>query len=440
MNPTRTDFEEIARKSAPPSRLSADGVYAEAFRRQRNRTTAWVAGGVTALLLAAGTGGAVLNRSAPAPAGPSTSPSTPATGAARAEPQGPVVRVEASDAEHLYATVNDCTGRCRLKLIGTDDGGRTWTVRQDDFGNGDFTVPVPGVLFRAVGTINDKYDGQAANGPKTYYAYQMSSDGGRTWRGMQESAQAVAEMSAGGWLDRPCWSADDPCLFKAFDPVNAKIAPLKNQPPIDGEVAYVPTAAGLWVAGTHKQSERAAVAVSHDRGRTWTTREFGDAQPTQRPSVVAFTADGVTGYVIVQETHLDLDRNDRATATATAQPNTTTGLVQRTADGGQTWQEVDLGHTLPVQYTIFNGDGFVAGDGTHVVFVRGDGPVQWVSGKDGTYQPGRPAGLGEKLTSNGGHPIVITVAKGLYLAFDSNAAYRSADGRTFTRIPVDVPR
>jgi hypothetical protein len=416
MTKLRTRFEDLAGTSGPPTRLSADAVYIAAHRRRRRRQTTWTATGVLAGALALGVGLQMLR---PAPEAPQ--PAQP-TG-------GPVVSVAATDAQHLYAGVRTCPDDgCKIQLIGSDDGGRTWTVRQDDFGDGQVDAPAPGVL---VHTTESEGDPSARTGPKIVYTYHVSTDGGRTWRDLQAVGEAVAAVPANGWVQCSQTTLEQACQLLAADPATGRLAPLAGQPPLSiGLTAAAPGSPGTWITGQALTTDfRVAVALSHDRGRTWSLRTFG---PASEENVAVSTVDGMTAYVVVS-------RVQSATEpAATAAGNTLE--VLRTTDGGQTWASTDSGRSLPSVFGyIQQGDSYVSADGSHLVLSRDNDRQQWYVSNDSgaTYRAGTPAGLGDHLTVSGMRPPVQTTVPGVYLAFDDRAAYTSADGLHWTRVAIE---
>ncbi|WP_432824758.1 hypothetical protein [Dactylosporangium sp. CA-092794] len=420
MSGLRTLFEELAGADGPPTRLRADEVYGAARRRLRRRQAAWTVTGVVAGGLALGLG---LQGLRPVPAVPE--PVQTGGGA------GPVVSVAATDAEHLYAGVRTCGGDdCPARLIGSDDGGRTWTVRQEDFGDGEVDAPAPGVLLHTTESMGDP---SGATGPKLIRHHHVSTDGGRTWRELQRVADPVAAVPGNGWLQCAPTSLDTPCKLLAVDPQTARMAPLSAQPGLDVNATdAAPASSGPWVIGI-SDTHQYALALTRDRGRTWSVHAFDEAGAVQ---VTAASADGVTAYAIVSK------RTDTAEPGATAAPGPAAAVL-RTTDGGATWQAVDPGHTLPSGTGYYmDGDAYLAADGSHVVLLRSDDRQRWfVSGDRGaTYREARPSGLGEHITLSGQRPPVQTAVPGVYLAFDDRAAYRSTDGLSWTRIPIEPVR
>ncbi|GAA3292144.1 hypothetical protein Dvina_14155 [Dactylosporangium vinaceum] len=379
MSRMRAGFEQVAGQAAPPTRLSADGVYAEALRRRRANRTRLGAG--VATLLAAGVGLSLLTGGVPAP----WPVGQPGAGGR------PLLSVMAGDAEHLFVTVEGCPGpafepdHCGPGLFGSDDGGRTWTERQDVV-IGQVSVPVPGVVF-----WQHPQEGSS-----------ISQDGGLTWRDIQPMHPAIAEVPHNGWVTADCPASPSACRLVAYDPASFTSFPLGAGPALIGlKILPVPAESGIWITGRERLGEhRPVVAVSRDRGRRWAVHTFTDAgDPTY--GVTAASTDGVTGYAMLGP------------------------QAYRTIDAGDTWQRTDRLDTLPDP----TGESFVAADGSHVVPT---GPGSWYSSRDGNdYQLTRLDGV---------RPPVHVIAPGLYVASDRTAVHRSTDGLHWTRIPVTIPR
>jgi hypothetical protein len=437
VNRLRARLEDVADTAAPPSRLTADAVYTAAWRRRYRRTRAWTVGGIAIVALVVALS---VNASRP----PATDPTTPhpdpaltADGWPADTHDGTVISAAATDADHLYAGINACPvdadGRhCTARLVGSDDAGRTWTVRQSDFGDGEVAAPAPGVLLQTIGSVNDQYDGSSSSGSKMVWQPRISTDGGRTWTDVKAVTQPVAQVPAGGWIQCAPGTIDEPCTLLAFDPVTAHSAPLSVQPALDVDLpADVPTSAGLWVTGHERgPDQRPAVAVSLDHGRTWSVHVFGSGEAgfpalgpfdTAEPSSV----DGVTGYTII------------------AVAGVTSGLTQfvyRTVDGGATWHRVNAAQTLPAGN--YPGGSYVAADGTHVVLASFGPPQRWYTSGDkgATYRQTTLTGLADDLQPSGLRPPILVTAPGVYLASDTSALYRSTDGLHWTRTVIRPPR
>jgi hypothetical protein len=443
MNRLYERFEEMADTAAPPSRLSADEVYAAAWRRRRWRRTGWATAAVAAVAVG-GIGLTMLQPRADNPAGSGPLPSQTAQGWPADTQDGTVISAAATDSSHLFAAINACTVKdgerqCVAQLVGSDDGGRTWTVRQADIGDGQITSPAPGALLQTIETVNPAYDGTANNGPKLFRKPRISTDGGRTWADVKPGSAAVQQVPTGGWIELEC-GTDTPCKILAIDPATAQSAPLANQTPLDVIAkAGVPTSAGFWITGRERGgSHRPAVAVSHDRGRTWSLHMFDLAGADLSANIVypaPYSVDGVVGYTILQ---VPPPTGGAGSGATPAPASGSQQLIYRTADGGKTWGQVDAGQTLPFGRSYADGDTYLAADGTHVVLTSENTPLRWYASSDGgnSYRPATLPGLSDHLTRSGIGAMIRVVAPGTYLAFDNGALYRSSDGIHWSRTLV----
>ncbi|MET7420150.1 hypothetical protein [Dactylosporangium sp. NPDC005555] len=444
MNQIRERFDETAAAAAPPSRLTADAVYAAAFRRRRRRATAWTACGAGVVAFAVAVAAGLLPAGSVTRPAHDPAPARTADGWPAGAHDGMLLGMAAADGEHLYATVNACTGdgtqerRCTVDLVGSDDGGRTWTVRWQGF-TGELTAPTPGVLLRTVERENTD-----PMGPKLLHIPWVSRDGGRVWTEVVTLAGQAPRVPAGGWLTcAPPRTLDDPCALLAVDPVAARATPLAAVPDIEvNGPAAVPSSAGLWVTGWERGGAHLpAVAVSHDGGVTWQTHVFGKGEAGYPVTdMLAYPApasvDGVTGYMII--TVADPAVTTSAGPTSRPGPGLK-ALVYRTGDGGRSWQRVPAQSLPNVAYNA--GDAYVAAGGVHVVLTDENPPLQWVAGVDGgqSYRRTAQPGLGGSLNFTGGGQI-LTVGPGAYFAYDSDALYRSSDGLQWTRVVIQVTR
>jgi photosystem II stability/assembly factor-like uncharacterized protein len=321
---------------------------------------------------------------------------------------------------NLCPTPTNCTG----SLFGSDDGGHTWTLRSDHL-VGDLTVHTPGEL-----TLHSAVSALAPKGtsPDNTERVATSHDGGRTWTRVttQVDSTPLPVVPNGGWLG--CGGPSPARCLYAYTAGGAHRAPLANQPslvhmhPMD-----LPASAGLWVAGEDPVSYRVGVAVSKDRGHTWSPvwtpgageRDFPDCPNGEDAEVTSL--DGMTAYAVVTCNSAGPDVVNRV-------------LVYRTGDGGITWHRVDPGGTFPNAVGWLS---YIAADGTHVVDAARTNPAQWWSSRDAgnTYQHATQLnGLPAEPTE-----AVSVLAPGLYLAFDRTAVYLSNNGIDWTRAAVSVP-
>ncbi|MDG6105096.1 sialidase family protein [Dactylosporangium aurantiacum] len=435
----RARFDEAAAADAPPSRLTADAVYAAAFQRRRRRVTGLAVSAVALAALVAGVGTGVLG----APSDPPAPPAQSADGGPPGIRDGAVLSVAAADAEHLYAKVWACPDpgdpqRCTAQLTGSDDGGRNWTLRSPDVA-GDVSAPAPGSLLMTVEKDNDD-----PQGPKLLHVPWVSRDGGRSWTQVVAGTAPVAQVPAGGWLQcADPQRLDDACRPVAVDPATARSAPLATVPDLRIEgVVDVPAAGGLWLTGRSLDgAHRPAVAVSHDRGLTWSVHVFARTETEVDDGFFVYgvpaSTDGVTGYMIITAPDPADTTGVGPTTLATAGIKT---VVYRTGDGGQTWERVHRTQTLP-RRNYQPGDAYVAAGGSHVVRGSDNPPYRWYASGDGgqSYHPVDQAGLGDGVLRTGNSRVLVA-GPGAYLTFDEDAVYRSTDGLHWTRAVVRLPR
>jgi photosystem II stability/assembly factor-like uncharacterized protein len=415
-------MEELAGQPGPPSRLRPADIYSMGRRRHRRLVTAALATtSAVVLTLVAGVALATVDRGA----GP-VRPAPPADQVVRSF-NGSVAAAAASDAEHLYAVVLDCTSSatpqdwydCRRDLLRSADAGRTWQVRSRDIGAFD------SIDLTALGAdiLVARAEKLITPGKLPERGVYVSVDGGQTWTPVEQQDTPTPAVPADGWIE---WSFQpDGGALAAGDPRLARSAPLANPPALHLTNMALQTAAGsLWLDGVDPASGRPAVAVSTDAGRNWSTHVFTDIPVSADSgySVGTATLDGHTGYVVSMTGH-GLDGGGRV-------------WVHRTTDGGQTWRQVDPGGTAPWSYG--GGASFVTPDGAHVIvdLGRDNNRSFWISRDAGAhYTRVTLAGLPEGRID--GMPRPLT--GGGYLANTDDAVYVSTDGLQWRRTVPPAP-
>jgi hypothetical protein len=363
-------LQQAAEGPAPANPLAAGELFAAGRRRHRQRRRMVVGGAIAAAVFAlAGALGATTTFTAQSRDG--VPPADRGTSAVRQEPRpgvsgaGALIQwVGAADAEHVYLAYLHCEGSpCRkdsFDVVGSDDGGHTWSDRASRLVADDWRVVGPGTLLATR---------ESAMKPPL-----ASMDGGRTWSDLavRPATKAVPE---GGALICHSTAQDTPCQLYAVDPAAGWFAPLSTQPTLtpDQSSSIVDANGRLWVTGTDQASGRPAVAVSLDRGRTWSPHVFAElaactAQSCPAPALA--TADGKTVYVMVPD------------------PAGRERIVYR-SNGGRSWSRLDAGD---VPYGRGMGWSFVASDGSHVICALGErgqdvDECEFWSAKDGAaYQ------------------------------------------------------
>jgi hypothetical protein len=317
---------------------------------------------------------------------------------------GPVGWADAGDATHLYATLNKCPA-CDARLVGSDDGGRTWTVRQETLFPEVFDLDVRGARTLLAPEVHEK-------APVQGHAARISTDGGRTWADLTTSGTPATKVPAGGWLRcsdagvRPGTTSSllGACTLQVLDPAGRTIRPLATPPPgIATGVAEAPAAAGLWVTG-FDGSGVPSVSVSRDGGVTWSVHSFPPPVRSSSGEVRVSTPDGraVCAMVGVADGY-------------------------RSMDGGRTWQPIDVNDALSADGADL-APALMLPDGTHVR------QRQTASGFHVLFSP-----VGARAYVEGSRPawpgLAVHMADdGSYTAHDSRALYRSTDGTNWTRI------
>jgi hypothetical protein len=390
MTRLRELFEEAANLPAPPSWSTADEVYAAGRRRRRRRSAAAVAScAVLAVVVALVTAG-VAQMITREPFGGEA-----ATADARLPGPGTLPHVGeriqwagAADAQHLYlglSTSSSCTAapcaKTVLQLVGSGDGGRTWSDRGAPINVASVAVLGNNRLVAAV------LAGTPGSSTRTL---QVSTDGGRSWQPTGRGSPVLA-VPAGSVA--VCWPDGDGsrqaeslgCAVQALDPVSRRLARLMAQPPLtfDEDLLIEESAGKLWVPGVDPATGRPGVAASANGGRTWSTRVFADAPACAAESCTAplvATGAGGAAYAVVT--------GERAQAVY----RHSSGLG---ADG---WQRLTGAGRVPYERPggAFS---FVTADGTHVLgqiaAQRGNGVDDyrfWANRSD-AYEPVELDGL-----------------------------------------------
>ncbi|WP_163572443.1 sialidase family protein [Fodinicola feengrottensis] len=226
------------------------------------------------------------------------------------------------------------TGSCArgpLVLARTSDGGRTWHAHSvpDATASGAVNQGSP-ILPLDENTL-------VANG-------FISHDGGETWQ--PQKLDGSVQAAPVGWIVLPADSFShqikpkDPHALAALDPTTGQAHFLANQPADhgDGESEGVTQATdgSLWTVPGYQGT---GVAVSHDRGRTWSTF----APPDRKGSswVSSTSVDGRIGYAIF------------GTDSAAGKP----AAIYRTDDGGINWRSwTTAAPSLVSFHLLANGD------------------------------------------------------------------------------------
>jgi hypothetical protein len=409
----REMLEEEAATPAPPIGRATDELYAVGRRRYRRRAV--VKGGAACLAITAAVVAMIGvigpgSHAAKLPAGHGV-PS--AAGDPRPGVTSPLDIIQwagAADADHLYlvylaffACAPSSCDKGPFDLVGSDDGGHTWTQR----------ARIQALRWFVLGPRTLAAVTQPAGAKVS--SLTVSTDGGRTWAAATRDSAAVPAVPSGSTVI--CWSADETsssCDLYAVDPASRRFAPLAGRPALIPNWANpVQSGSGrLWVSGTEPASGRPAAAVSTDGGHTWSTHVFTDVTGcTSSPcdSLALSTTDGGTAYAVI---HRASQR-----------------LVYRGTDKGD-WKRVDAAAADPNQWPGRGGQSFVTADGTHVLceaaLARDNGACQfWAVGNAATaYRQVKLDGLPSTV-----YPIRRTPDGWFYTySMGDNILYGSTDG------------
>jgi hypothetical protein len=386
-------LDELARTPAPMAPLRADQAYAAGRRRHRRNRWAAVGGAAALAAIVLGTAAVAIDRpdhSGPVPASARTDP-RPATNGAPAY----IIWAGAADSTHLYISYMICASPCakdRVDLVGSDDGGRTWTTRTA----GLAAFPVfAGDRSTVVATTTS-----------ADWHLLISVDSGRSW---STPADGTADAAPPG-TDVICPPVSWGCQLSAVDPATGTVVTLAN-PPIDIREPVVEAGGRLWISGVERATGRPAVATSSDRGRTWTSSTFpelGRCTATLCDTPELSSADGVT--VVASFV-------DSATRRLIAYRG---GL-----DG---WQRLDTSGITEVG-TIWS---FTTADGTHIVRTigrLGGGGQFWAAARTAQgYVPITLDALPDTV-----NPVQRS-PDGSYHTYTPTGLYGSADGLHWTLI------
>ncbi|GIG86121.1 beta propeller repeat protein [Plantactinospora endophytica] len=417
MTELRELFED-ATSAPPPTRLLADEVYAAGRRRLRRRRTAMsgTAFAVTACAVATAALAAVPG-TAPGPA--PVDERVAATAAPTDRPgvlpyPGRIQWMRAADSRHLYLALSTCPGGpCKTdwQLVGSDDGGRTWTERGTPGWYATALVLGPELL------LVDRPTQPPGGGE---WRLAASRDGGRSWQ-PTGTGPAVAALAAGSFAvcrpapERPpVIPGGEPCRLHAFDPATNRVSPLAKQPPqtlIDRQVVEE-SADRLWVSGYDRNTRRPVIATSTDRGRSWSSHNFAEMSECGAddcPLVQLSVGPGGVDYAVITD----------ARSRTVYRHSATEGWQRRPGAG-----EIPSGWSDP--------GSFVTPDGSHVMYEASAGSPGPGSGdyrfraarRTGTsYQPVELHGLPAMFS-----PVLRARDGWLYARGDGDVSYGSADG------------
>jgi hypothetical protein len=211
---------------------------------------------------------------------------------------------------------DDTTGTGHEWLLLTHDGGRTWASAATFSGGAEFDH----VLF-----VDDR------NGWLSGSGLSVTHDGGATWASVRTQGD-VRELAASG---SSVWAVEQRCpqngqcaattLASAGSNGVTALSPIPGtSPALVTAFAHPDSATGVFlVSGDGSQTARGSMAVTRDRGHSWTTGSIPCSAAGAAIGVSATSADRITVYCSVPS------------AAAPQRPGG--GETFTTVDGGRTW-------------------------------------------------------------------------------------------------------
>ncbi|MFE9654147.1 hypothetical protein [Micromonospora sp. NPDC006431] len=320
-----------------------------------------------------------------------------------------VVWAGAGDRDHLYAVLADCAD-CEQRLVGSDDGGRTWQKRSEFPLHASAQPVTPTVLGPAFLVLDlPLTEPGKGSGPTIR---RISVDGGATWRDAGGSGPAREAAVPGTRVWGCLVYVPQGCEIVVPDPAAGSLAPLMSQPPLAGAIPVVaPPSAGYWMRGCDPATRRPAVAVSRTGGRSWETHVFNREPVADQCVFDVATTDGRTVFVTF------LDRESGSPR------------VYRSSSGITGWRAEDRPR-LPDGWTL-QGASLVALDGSHVLFAGRETDFGLLVSPDGRMYTPLDGPVSEPLAP----PRVVD--GGRYLWYDAKGVYVSDDGLRWRTVTPD---
>ena len=291
------DFSGLREEIESATVLPAFDLITGRARRIRRRSRLAALGSMVAVLLIIGPAGALaaLNRppqygptgieESPLPVGPDRPSATPAP-TADTPAQVNVAAVAGVDLDHLFALVDVCHGdACNLQLV---------PVRKDLPSS---VGPAKIDLLRDSPTqLLSDVRLQALTGKLLLVSGDIAGE--RRYRQIDVSQTEQPVVGATPLVGDRAVQLSDSGSVAAFNLTNGRMSPLSTQPPVnDPELVDTLLAGkGFWVTGTDPVTGQVAVAVSADKGRTWTERSLGLPPSSQAPVFASY--DGHTAYLL----------------------------------------------------------------------------------------------------------------------------------------------
>ena len=300
----------------------------------------------------------------------------------------------------------------------TTDGGTTWQVADADslagFRNRVYSFDVEGeVVWAGLGiSLNREIDGRMQE-VDIARGFLVSEDGGRTWAYRSFLAPSDNDPATTGILDLP---GDTLIAYGDVLLPTLAITVPELSPPWD--IDYDPITGDLWTA-----SQLAGIRKSTDQGRTW-------QRIVLPPDTTAFLAPDL-GYnfpFFVQPVGISAPQfqglNFQAFAVLVDDEGRawagTVGGINRSTDGGVSWQHFDLSNGLPGNWVI----------SIEEQTLPGREPVIWATTWPGNEPGGR---FGVVVTRDGGETFEASLlGERVYdFAFQGEVVYAAGENGLF---------
>ena len=346
---------------------------------------------------------------------PPTPEPSPSTSRAKVVPVAAVRALGGIDLEHLYAAVDVCAGdACSLQvsLVPLRPGDQRPPVVVGQLRD-DTTTRLDGLQLTSLSPTALLLSGVPGAGPRRYAQVNVP-------RTATDFAGGASEPSPPGGAVRALAPDDRVTQLQEFGPlygaraVDDELTRLATQPPLVAPTvaSAIPPTYGWWATGSDPNTDELSVAVSRDRGRSWTTRGLGPAGPGEVPVVA--TLDGRTVYVFARA----------------GTPDTGGVAGWRTDDGGLSWQRLDV--RLPQRPEV----GATGGRTKLGAVVRPDGSILLWSGDGATpaYLESTDGGQSFHRTPGPSGRVVLLSDGFATMGMPPGV---SRDGRTWT--PVTSP-
>jgi hypothetical protein len=303
------------------------------------------------------------------------------------------------------------TPPCQFRHLGSTDGGRTWQEGQQEAGL-EWEGPLIGMFGMPVSYAFTTNTESPAARMLTVYDGVVS-------RGVTAASGSIPQVPPHGWATT--FFSGDPATsvgssLYGVDAATGTAVQLANQPPLlvtDGWMVPVGPNGTIIVAGVAAGESRPSVAISGDRGRTWSAHRLPETDWKTTPNL--YTADGVHVYAL------------------SGYGSDVGCQYFVSADGGATWgpRQSLPGIACTARYTTRDGALVLAAVGKNNI------TSYWVSRDNGISFQRLPnlTGLPSNFTPN-----IRQLDDGNYVAAPmeppSNFFYRSTDGWIWTKVTV----